>query len=291
VQAAAHPAALLLHPSSTGFSQDRWGRGTIMGGEWVAALLTLTAMEIVLGIDNIIFIAIVAGRLPPEQQGRARRIGLILALVTRLGLLFTLSWMLSLTAPVFSLTGLGLPEGWVSQESNEVSWRDLILLGGGLFLIAKATHEIHIKLEGGGEEVSGGAAASFGWTLAQIAILDIIFSLDSVITAVGMARELWVMVTAMVIAVMVMLAFAGSISNFVHRHPTLRMLALSFLILIGVMLVAESAGKHIDRGYIYFAMGFSLGVELLNLKLRKPTERVDLHDPRPPAPGTPAVVK
>jgi predicted tellurium resistance membrane protein TerC len=255
-----------------------------MTGEPVIALLSLTAMEIVLGIDNIIFIAILAGRLPPDQRARARRLGLALALATRLGLLFTLSWMLSLTRPIFTLTDLGLPESWLSAETAQVSWRDVILLVGGLFLIAKSTHEIHDKLEGGGEEVPGGRpAASFGWTLAQIAILDIIFSLDSVITAVGMARELWVMVAAMVIAVGVMLAFAGPVSDFVHRHPTLRMLALSFLILIGVMLVAEAFGQHIDRGYIYFAMGFSLVVELLNLRVRTPAaEPVQLHEPRPP---------
>jgi predicted tellurium resistance membrane protein TerC len=256
-----------------------------MGAEWVVALLALTAMEIVLGIDNIIFIAIVAGRLPPEQQGRARRLGLALALVTRLLLLFTLSWMLGLTAPVFSLSDLGLPAGWLPAETDEVSWRDLILLGGGLFLIAKSTHEIHNKLEGGGEEAPGqGTPGRFGWVLVQIALLDIIFSLDSVITAVGMARELWVMVTAMVIAVGVMLVFAGPVSDFVHRHPTVRMLALSFLILIGVMLVAEGVGQHIDRGYVYFAMGFSLFVELLNLRMRPEARHVELHDPRPPSP-------
>lgn len=254
-------------------------------GEAVVALLSLTAMEIVLGIDNIIFIAIVAGRLPKEQQARARRIGLMLALGTRLLLLFTLSWMLGLTSAVFNLSDLGLPADWFADETNAISLRDIILLLGGMFLIAKSTHEIHHKLEGGGDEAVGGKAISFGWTLVQIAILDIIFSLDSVITAVGMAQDLWVMVTAMVVAVGVMLVFAGPISEFVHRHPTVRMLALSFLILIGVMLVAEGIGKHFDRGYLYFAMGFSLVVELLNLKLRpKEGETVKLHDPLPPRP-------
>jgi predicted tellurium resistance membrane protein TerC len=237
---------------------------------WVIPLLTLTAMEIVLGIDNIIFIAIVASRLPPEQQATARRLGLGLALVTRLLLLCVLSWVLGLTRPLFLLSDLGLPADWLPTESNEISWRDLILIGGGLFLIGKSVHEIHNKLEGTPEERSanhgGGQLRS---AVGQIMVLDVIFSLDSVITAVGMAQQLWIMIVAVVLAVAVMLVFSGPISGFVHRHPTLQMLALSFLILIGVMLVAEGIEKHIERGYIYFAMAFSLVVEMLNLRLRK----------------------
>jgi predicted tellurium resistance membrane protein TerC len=239
---------------------------------WVIPLLTLTAMEIVLGIDNIIFIALVSGRLPAGQQAMARQLGLGLALISRVLLLCALSWVLGLTRPLFALSDLGLPAEWLSPETNEVSWRDLILIGGGLFLIAKSVYEIHHKLEGPADAGAGGQAADqFGWVIAQIVVLDIIFSLDSVITAVGMAQQLWVMIVAVVLAVGVMLVFSGPISAFVHRHPTLQMLALSFLILIGVMLVAEGIEKHIERGYIYFAMAFSLIVEMLNLRLRKHT--------------------
>src|SRR4051794_16420916 len=213
--------------------------------DWVASLVALTALEIVLGIDNIIFIAIVASRVPAEQQGKARKLGLLFALATRLLLLFSLSWMLSLTSPVFKLSDLGVPAHWVPEATNEVSWRDIILIVGGLFLIAKSTREIHEKLEGAGEAMTARRPDSLWSAVAQIAVLDIVFSLDSVVTAVGMTRELWLMVTAMVVAAGVMLAFAGPVSNFVHRHPTLRMLALSFLILIGVMLVAEGVEKHI----------------------------------------------
>jgi predicted tellurium resistance membrane protein TerC len=237
---------------------------------WVIPLVTLTAMEIVLGIDNIIFIALVAGRLPAEQQPAARRIGLGLALITRLLLLGTLSWVMGLTRPLFALSDLGLPVDWLPPAGNEISWRDLILIGGGLFLIGKSVHEIHNKLEGAAQEKSDvKGTGQFGWALAQIVVLDIIFSLDSVITAVGMAQQLWVMVVAVVLAVGVMLAFSGPVSAFVHRHPSIQMLALSFLILIGVMLVAEGIEKHIERGYIYFAMLFALVVELLNQRLRK----------------------
>jgi predicted tellurium resistance membrane protein TerC len=237
---------------------------------WVIPLLTLTAMEVVLGIDNIIFIALVAGRLPAGQQPMARRLGLGLALVSRLLLLGALSWMLGLTRPLFSLSDLGLPADWLPPGSNEISCRDLILLGGGLFLIGKSVFEIHHKLEGAGQEKPDGQGnGRLGWALAQIVMLDIIFSLDSVITAVGMAQQLWVMVVAVVLAVGVMLIFSGAVSAFVHRHPSIQMLALSFLILIGVMLVAEGIEKHVERGYIYFAMAFSLIVELLNLRLQK----------------------
>jgi predicted tellurium resistance membrane protein TerC len=237
------------------------------GNPWVA-LFTLTAMEIVLGVDNIVFIAILVGRLPPEKRERVRKLGIGLALVIRIGLLFTLSWLMGLTQPLFSLLG------------NELSGRDLILLGGGLFLVGKAAHEMHAKLEGADEVDVGkpAKAASVGPVLAQILLLDIVFSLDSVITAVGMASQLWVMVVAMVIAVGVMLVSAASIGDFVERHPTVKMLALSFLLLIGVMLVGEGFGQHINKGYIYFAMGFALVVELLNMRLRKVHRPVHLHD-------------
>jgi predicted tellurium resistance membrane protein TerC len=225
---------------------------------WIA-LATLSAMEVVLGIDNVVFLTILAGRLPAAEQPAARRLGLGFALLTRLGLLFAISWVMGLTRELFSIAGHG------------ISGRDLILLAGGLFLIAKATHEIHDKLEVRHEEENGarGGKAVFWMVIAQIAVLDMVFSLDSVITAVGMAQHLAVMVAAMIVAVGVMLVFAGAIGDFVERHPTMKVLALSFLILIGVMLVAESFGKHIEKGYVYFAMAFSLGVELLNMRVRK----------------------
>lgn len=224
---------------------------------WIA-LLTLTALEIVLGVDNIIFISILAGKLPPGQQARARRLGLVLAMLMRIALLASLAWIIRLTAPLFTVLGRG------------ISGRDLILLAGGLFLIAKSTHEIHEKLEGdeGGGGGSGRAAASFRSVVGQIALLDIVFSLDSVITAVGMARQLGVMIAAVVIAVGVMMLSATAISDFVHRHPTVKMLALSFLLLIGVSLIADGLGQPLSKGYIYFAMGFSVFVEMLNLRLR-----------------------
>ena len=225
---------------------------------WIS-LATLAAMEIVLGIDNIVFLTILAGRLPAAEQPRARRLGLAFALLTRLVLLFAISWVMGLTRELFTAFG------------HAISGRDLILLGGGLFLIAKATHEIHDKLEvqhaAPAAAPEGGAA--FWAVIAQIAVLDIVFSLDSVITAVGMAKHLPIMVAAMVLAVGVMLVFAGPVGDFVERHPTMKMLALSFLILIGVMLTAEAFGKHIEKGYIYFAMAFSLMVELLNLRMRR----------------------
>lgn len=233
---------------------------------WIA-LATLSAMEIVLGIDNVVFLTILAGRLPPAEQPRARRVGLAFALVTRLGLLFAISWVMGLTRELFTTLGHG------------VSGRDLILLGGGLFLIGKATFEIHDKLEV--EHEAEGAPrqgkGAFWAVIAQIAVLDLVFSLDSVITAVGMAQHLSVMVVAMILAVGVMLVFADAIGNFVERHPTVKMLALSFLILIGVMLVAEGFGKHIEKGYVYFAMAFSLAVELLNMRVRKARRPVVLH--------------
>jgi len=239
---------------------------------WIA-LLTLTVLEVVLGIDNIIFISILTGRLPADRQPKARRLGLMLAMVMRIALLLSIAWVTRLTNPLFEVLG------------RPVSGRDLILLGGGLFLLFKATHEIHDKLEGEEGKGDARAPASFGGVIAQVMVLDLVFSLDSVITAVGMAEQLWVMVTAVVLAVVVMLVSSGPISDFVHRHPTVKMLALSFLILIGMSLVAEGLGHHIPKGYIYFAMGFSIFVEALNLRLRKKAEPVELHTPftQPPA--------
>lgn len=234
---------------------------------WLS-LLTLTALEIVLGIDNVIFISILSGKLPQEQQKRARKLGLSLALITRILLLCSLVWMMKLTAPLFELFGHGF------------SGRDLILVVGGLFLIGKSTHEIHDKLEGpDGSHGSPRVAPSFVSTIIQILLLDIVFSLDSVITAVGMANHLYVMIAAVIIAVGVMLVFADAISGFVERHPTIKILALSFLLLIGVTLVADGFGTHVAKGYIYFAMAFSLGVEMLNLRLRAKQKPVELHQP------------
>jgi len=244
--------------------------------DWIMPLLTLTAMEVVLGIDNIIFIAILVARLPEAQQGPARKLGLGLALITRILLLLSLTWVMRLTDPVFKLSDLGLPAAWFSEKANQISWKDLILIGGGLFLIAKSTHEIYMKVEGHEESATGERIrkGQFGWTLVQIALLDIIFSLDSVITAIGMANQLWVMVLAVILAVGIMLVFSGAVSGFVHRHPSIRVLALSFLILIGVMLVAEGFEKEIERGYIYFAMCFSLVVELLNIRAHRQAEKI-----------------
>jgi predicted tellurium resistance membrane protein TerC len=234
---------------------------------WVG-LLTLTVMEIVLGIDNIIFISILSGRLPREVQPRARRLGLMGAFGTRLLLLLGIAWIVRLTAPLFEVLG------------HPVSGRDLILLGGGLFLIAKATFEIHAKLEGEEHERRAGrAATSFGAVILQIMVLDLVFSLDSVITAVGMVQQVSVMVAANLVALGIMLLAAEPISGFVSRHPTVKMLALAFLILIGTNLVAEGAGVHVPKGYTYFAMGFSVFVEMLNLRLRAKAEPVHLHQP------------
>jgi predicted tellurium resistance membrane protein TerC len=230
-------------------------------------LLTLTALEIVLGIDNVIFLSILAGKLRPEQQPLGRRLGLAGAFITRVGLLFSLSWLVRLTAPLFTIGALSFLE----TEAREISGRDLILLGGGLFLIAKATYEIHHKVDSAGDAPgeAGGGRASLLAVVAQIAVVDIVFSLDSVITAVGMVNNLTVMIAANVIALGFMLAAAGPIARFVDAHPTVKMLALSFLVLIGTNLVAEGFGQHIPKGYTYFAMFFSVAVEMLNLRLRK----------------------
>jgi predicted tellurium resistance membrane protein TerC len=259
------------------------------------SLLTLSLMEIVLGIDNIVFIAILVAKLPKELRPKARRIGLSLAMVLRIGLLLAIGWVMRLTQPLFRLP-------LVPGEAAEISGKDLILLLGGLFLVGKATYEIHDKLEGPEDEpthprvsrksgatdagaapetppgsVAKAAGVGFAGIIVQILMLDLVFSLDSVITAVGMAQRVSIMIVAVVVAVGVMLAFAGYISEFVHRHPTIKMLALSFLILIGVMLVADAFGQHIPKGYIYFAMAFSLGVEMMNIRLRKAPHPVELH--------------
>lgn len=222
---------------------------------WIA-LATLTALEIVLGVDNIIFISILVGRLPEAQRNRARVIGLGLAMGTRILLLLSLAWIMSLTSALFTVA------------AHEVSWRDLILIGGGLFLLWKSVHEIHNSLEGVADGHAAAAQATFGSVLIQIAIIDIVFSLDSVITAVGMVDEVAVMITAIVLAVLVMMFAAKAIGDFVDRNPTIKMLALSFLIMVGMALVAEGVGFHVPKGYIYFAMAFSVGVEILNLKVR-----------------------
>jgi predicted tellurium resistance membrane protein TerC len=223
---------------------------------WIG-LLTLTVLEIVLGIDNIVFISILSGKLPESQQKRARQLGLGLALITRVLLLLSLSWIMTLTAP------------WFSVFNIEISGRDLILIIGGLFLIWKSTSEIHEKLEGEEHETKARSAASFSGVITQILLLDIVFSLDSVITAVGMANQIGVMVAAVIIAVIIMLFASESISAFVNKHPTVKMLALSFLVLIGVSLLAEGFDQHIPKGYIYFSMAFSVLVEMLNLKMKK----------------------
>jgi predicted tellurium resistance membrane protein TerC len=252
--------------------------GVLLRPEGLISLVSLAVMEVVLGIDNIIFVAILSQKVAPAQRRRVRRLGIALALILRIGLLLTLSWLMGLTRPLFSVFGI------------EMSGRDLVLLAGGLFLIGKATHELHQRMEGAADDDGGGgggggngggddgaaggapqprAAAGFGVTLIQILALDIVFSLDSVITAVGMARAVVIMIAAMVIAVAVMLLFADAISEFITRHPNMKVLALSFLLLIGVLLVADAFDHHINKGYVYFAMAFSFAVELLNMRARK----------------------
>jgi predicted tellurium resistance membrane protein TerC len=225
------------------------------------AFLTLATLEIVLGIDNIIFISILVGHLPPERQQRARTIGLALAMVTRIALLFSIVWLTRLTATLFSVAG------------NEISGRDLVLAGGGLFLLVKSTLEIHSTLEGAAEPTRAPVHAAFGAIVLQIAIIDVVFSLDSVFTAVGMANQISVMVAAIVCAVLVMMWASGPISSFVDRHPTVKMLALAFLILVGVALIGEGLDFHVPKGYIYFAMAFSVVVEMVNIRLRKLLDR------------------
>ena len=241
------------------------------------ALLTLTVLEIVLGIDNIIFISILAGKLPLHQQEKGRLTGLAMALIMRILLLLSIGWLIGLTQPLFALLG------------KEISGRDLILIGGGLFLLAKSTFEIHDKLEGEEEVATGKPVASFWGVIVQIMLLDAVFSLDSVITAVGMADQIAVMVAAVVIAILVMMWSSKGISDFVQRHPTIKILALSFLLLIGVSLITEGFGVHIPKGYIYFAMGFSVFVEMINLRVRaRGAEPVKLRRQATPPPRQPA---
>jgi len=238
------------------------------------ALVALTTMEVVLGIDNVVFLAVLTGRLPEHQRAKARQVGLLLAMGMRVALLFMISIILKLDEPIFHLSTLGIPQTLTPAEVDAISIRDLILLAGGLFLVGKSVLEIHKKIENhDGEAHHAKAAASMAGVLVQVAIIDLIFSLDSVITAVGMVRPeyFWLMVTSIVVAILFMMVFAGTISRFVEKHPTLKILALSFLILIGVMLIAEGAGTHINKGYIYFAMAFALIVEVLNLQIRQHT--------------------
>jgi predicted tellurium resistance membrane protein TerC len=240
----------------------------LLSAEALIALLTLTLLEIVLGIDNIIFISIVAGKLPEERQSKARLTGLALALLTRVALLFSLTWIMQLTKPLFTVIG------------EEISGRDIILIAGGLFLLGKSTFEIHERLEGGEHSAAVKAKPSFRSIIIQIILLDLVFSLDSVITAVGMVNEIVIMIVAVVVAIIFMMLFSGTISDFVHKHPTIKMLALSFLLLIGVSLVAEGLDRHIPKGYIYFAMAFSVFVEILNMRMKKKTgEPVQLREP------------
>jgi predicted tellurium resistance membrane protein TerC len=261
------------------------GIDSLFSAQAIMALVTLTALEIVLGIDNVVFIAILAGKLPPDQQEKARKVGLMLALVMRIALLLAIGWIMGLTANLFYI-----PAFWTGQDGDYhgISGRDLILFIGGLFLIGKATHEIHNKLEGAEHDASATPKiqAAFGAIIVQIMLLDIVFSLDSVITAVGMVQTapehkwigLSVMITAVVISIGFMLAFAGRISGFIERHPTMKVLALSFLLLIGVMLVGEAFDAHIPKGYIYFSMAFAIGVEVINMRVRKvATPPVRLH--------------
>jgi predicted tellurium resistance membrane protein TerC len=257
----------------TAFARDRAMDLLTDPQAWIA-LATLLALEIVLGVDNVVFISILAGKLPPDQRARARTVGLGLALITRVLLLLSLSWMIRLTAPLVTVLG------------NEISGRDLILIGGGLFLIGKSTHEIHGRLEGEEGHASARVAASFAAVIVQILLLDVVFSLDSVITAVGMVDRLEIMITAVILAMVFMVAFAGWIGDFVERHPTVKMLALAFLLLIGTNLVAEGLGQHIPRGYIYFAMAFSVFVESLNIRMKKVTPPVRLHRPYTGEPGS-----
>jgi len=263
------------------------GITTLWSAQAAIALVTLTLLEIVLGIDNIIFISVLADKLPLEQQNIARRLGLLLAMVMRIGLLLSISWIMSLTTPVPVIGGLLT---FAMGDKKSLNWRDMILLLGGLFLIYKSVTEIHDKLEGDQHSREGKAGISFSSVIVQILILDIVFSLDSVITAVGMVQTapehrttgLIIMIIAVVVAVGVMLFAAKPIGDFVNDHPTVKMLAFSFLMLVGVVLLVDSTHRHIPKGYIYFAMAFSIGVEMLNLKLRKKAPPVKLHQPHLP---------
>jgi predicted tellurium resistance membrane protein TerC len=235
---------------------------SFLSAESLASLLSLTVLEVVLGVDNVVFLAILSQRLPDAQARKARRLGLGMALFMRLGLILTLSWLASLVAPLFTLGG------------RSISGRDLVLLAGGLFLLAKATHEIHAKMESGDTDhgpQAGGRAAAFGATVVQIAFVDMVLSIDSVITAVGMAPRLWVMIAAMVLAMAMMVLAADKTTAFIKRHPSMKIMGLSFLILIGVMLIGDVAGHHLPRGYVYFAMAFSMAVELVNIRVRSRT--------------------
>ena len=247
--------------------------------QWIISLLVLTGLDIILGIDNIIFLTILAGKLPPKQQPIARKLGLIAALVTRLGLLFTVNLLMGITTPLFTIPEI--PK--ILEKALEISLKDLILIAGGLFLVAKSVMEVHQKLEGSENEISGPKRtfASFWMVILQIAIIDIVFSLDSVITAVGMARDLSIIVTAMVITIIIMIIASEPVANLVERHPTLKILGLSFLILIGFLLVLEGFHQEIQRGYIYFTMAFALGVEWLNICIR-PGKPLNLKDPDMP---------
>lgn len=239
---------------------------------WIA-LITLFLLQIVLGIDNVIFIAILAGKLPADQQARARKLGLGLAVISRVLLLLSLAWLVRLTAPLFTVLG------------QDISGRDLILIAGGLFLIAKATHEMHQRLEGDEGHSSAGVKATFQSVIIQILLLDVVFSLDSIVTAVGMVENVTLMIIAVVLATIVMIWFSGPLAGFVNRHPTVKVLALSFLLLIGMSLIAEGLGRHIPKGMIYFAMGFSVFVEMINLRVRGEQAPVHLHEPYANNPG------
>lgn len=255
-----------------------------MTTELIIAFFALTLMEIVLGIDNIVFIAIITGKLPEHQQARGRKLGLILALGMRIALLMSISWIMTLVDPIFHLDSIGLSGEWLTENINEVSVKDLILVFGGLFLLYKSVTEIHDRMEHEEEDlIETPKIVTFSSALVQIAMLDVIFSLDSVITAVGMINSgaegptqhgLGVMIAAIIVSVIVMLVFAEKVSGFIERHPTVKMLALSFLLLIGVMLVAEGVGSHFDKNYIYFAMAFALGVEMLNIRVRTKAREV-----------------
>jgi predicted tellurium resistance membrane protein TerC len=256
-----------LLPEIFGFSREIITMDAFLTSSGLVALITLTFLEIVLGVDNVIFISILSNKLSGSQQARARRLGLLAALGTRILLLFSVVWIIRLTAPLFYILG------------RPISGRDLILVGGGLFLLAKATIEIHERLEGEEGHSSARVRPSFAAVIIQIVVLDVVFSLDSVITAVGMVDEITIMITAVILAVAVMMFSAGPISSFVNRHPTVKVLAVSFLLLIGVSLIGEGLGLHIPKGYIYFAIAFCAFVEMINLRVRRVTAPVHLHDP------------